>query len=112
MDEVYSSKRVEYSGGTFYGYENQTITKTLLGTMIKSVGGKYKDMVAMFPIAKIDADLINNLWHNILKDVTEIGFDVVCDTLDGHSSNRRFYVEKLTGRQKSVPTQVFLHFRD
>ena len=33
-DEVYSSKRVEYSGGTFYGYENQTVTKTILCFMI------------------------------------------------------------------------------
>ena len=45
LDEVYSANRVEYSNGTFYGYENQTVTKTLLGFMIKSVGGKFMDMV-------------------------------------------------------------------
>ena len=41
FDEVYSSKRVEYSNGTFYGYENQNVTKTMLCFMIKLVGGRY-----------------------------------------------------------------------
>ena len=39
LDEVYNARRVEYSGGKFYGYENQQVTKTILGFMIKSVAG-------------------------------------------------------------------------
>ena len=46
-DEVYATKRVEYSAGTFYGYENQNISKTLLCFMVKSVAGKYQDIVCM-----------------------------------------------------------------
>ena len=30
IDEVYSAKRVEYSGGTFHGYENQIMEIILL----------------------------------------------------------------------------------
>ena len=41
LDEVYTTHRVEYSSGKFYGYENQTVTKTLLGFMIKSVAGRH-----------------------------------------------------------------------
>ena len=67
LDEVYTTHRVEYSGGKFYGYENQTVTKTLLGFMISSVCGKFRDMVALVPIAKVNADVIDNLWHKILK---------------------------------------------
>ena len=67
LDEVYNSRRVEYSGGKFYGYENQQVTKTLLGFMIKSVAGKFHDMVALVPISKIDADVIDKLWHKVLK---------------------------------------------
>ena len=67
LDEVYNSKRVEYSGGKFYGYENQQVTKTLLGFMIKSVAGKFHDMVALVPISKVDADVIDTLWHKVLK---------------------------------------------
>ena len=56
-------------------------------------------MVSLFPIAKIDAKLINDLWHKILKEITDIGFDTVCDTVDGHSSNRKFYKEYLGNGQ-------------
>ena len=67
LDEVYNARRVEYSGGKFYGYENQQVTKTLIGFMIKSVAGKFHDMVALVPISKIDADVIDKLWHKVLK---------------------------------------------
>merc|ERR1712079_630937 len=63
--------------------------------MIKSVGGNYMDMVCMSPIAKMDSDVLNAIWKNVLEKLTEIGYDVVVDTLDGHSSNRKFYTEKL-----------------
>ena len=95
LDEVYCSKRVEYSGGTFYGYENASVTTTILGFMIKSVAGRYHDMVALVPISKINAEVIDKLWHKILKVVTDIGFDVVSNTCDGHSANRKFYLDKL-----------------
>ena len=67
LDEVYNARRVEYSGGKFYGYENQQVTKTLLGFMIKSVAGKFHDMVALVPISNIDADVIDKLWHKVLE---------------------------------------------
>ena len=31
----------------------------------------------------------------MLKEVTEIGFDTAVNNVDGHSSNRTFYKEKL-----------------
>jgi hypothetical protein len=45
LDEVYSAKRIEYSNGKFYGYENSEATKTLLCFMVKSVAGKYEDQL-------------------------------------------------------------------
>ena len=118
LDEVYCAHRVEYKGGTFYGYENSKVTKTLLCFMIKSVGGKYMDVVCMVPLDKIDANIIQTYWDCALKEVTEVGFDVVCDTLDGHSSNRKFYQELLCkGDLKlSIPhpyrkgSEIFLPF--
>ena len=67
LDEVYTCKRVEYSSGKFYGYENQTVTTTLLGFMIKSVAGKFHEMVTLVPIAKINADVIDIIWRKILE---------------------------------------------
>ena len=67
LDEVYTSRRVEYSAGKFYGYENQTVTKTILGFMIKSVGGSFHEMITLVPIAKVDADVIDIIWRKILE---------------------------------------------
>ena len=67
VDEVYTSRRVEYSAGKFYGYENQTVTKTILGFMIKSVGGSFHEMITLVPIAKVDADVIDIIWRKILE---------------------------------------------
>ena len=73
VDEVYSSKRVEYSGGKIYGYENQAVTKTVLCFMIASVGGRYHDVVCMCPIDKLDADILHEMWKNVLATLTAIG---------------------------------------
>ena len=54
-DEIYTSKRAEFSGGTFYGFELGEPTKTMLCLMLKSVAGPFKDMVAMIPLVKIDS---------------------------------------------------------
>ena len=78
FDEVYNARRVEYSGGKFYGYENQQVTKTLLGVMIKSVAGKFHDMVALVPISKVDAYVLDKLWHKVLKVIDANIFYYCC----------------------------------
>ena len=41
MDEVYVAKKVEFTDGKCIDYENNKPTKTLLGTMLKSLAGRY-----------------------------------------------------------------------
>jgi hypothetical protein len=97
LDEVYSAKRVEFAGGKLYGLEDDAdVSKTLLCFMVKSVASNYRDMVAMQPISKIDAGVIEKNFLAVLKTLSELGFDVVCVSTDGHSSNRKFY-EQLSG---------------
>lgn len=96
IDEVYSAKRVEFTGGKLYGLENDDVSKTLLCFMVKSVAGNYRDMVAMLPISKVDAVLIEKHFQAVLKSVTEVGLEVVCVSTDGHSANRKFF-EMLSG---------------
>ena len=60
------------------------------------------DMVCMVPIVNLDADILLGLWEKVLEVLTVIGFDVVCNSVDGHSSNRKFYVEKLCNGQLRV----------
>ena len=88
MDEIYSSKRAEYSRSTgkLYGLENEDPTKTLFTIMIKSVASKYQDVIVMIPITKIDSSKIYEAFDIVWKGIRRVGFD-------GHSSNTKFYKE-------------------
>jgi hypothetical protein len=95
MDEVYSAKRAEFSGGTFYGVEHGEPTKTMLCVMIKSVAGTFKDMVAMMPLVKIDSKILDGLVRKVIHAVQSVGFTVVTILTDAHSSNRKLYADEL-----------------
>jgi len=102
IDEVYCEKRVEFVGGKLFGAENDNYTKTLLCYMIRGVAGSYQDMVAMIPTAKIDSKKLNMHFQKVISALTEIGFDLTCVSVDGHSANRKFYLEELChGEMKS-----------
>ena len=91
IDEVYCQKSVQYSNGVFYGNENNSITKTLLCVMIKSVAGSYRDVVIMSPVSEINHDKIYKVWKNVVEKMTEIGFDIVATMTDGHKSNMKMF---------------------
>ena len=63
MDEVFCQKNVQYSNGKFFGLENDKASKTLLCVMIKSVAGRYRDVVCMTPIVDINAEILSRVWH-------------------------------------------------
>jgi hypothetical protein len=100
FDEVYSAKRVEFTGGKLFGVEEEGVAKTLLCYMVKSVASNYRDMVAMLPISKIDSSVIERNFHAVLRAVFEVGFDVVCVSSDGHSANRMFYQQLCGGKMQ------------
>jgi hypothetical protein len=87
MDEVYVHKSVQYTNGQFYGLENNEATKTLFSVMVKSVCGKYRDIVSMTPITNINCVKIRTIWESNMKTLTDVGFDVCVTMTDGHESN-------------------------
>ena len=50
--------------------------------MIKSVAGRYRDVMAMSPISEINHDKIYKVWKNVLEKITDVGFDVVTTMTD------------------------------
>ncbi len=97
LDEVFVVKDNQYTGGVFYGNENNSTTKTLLCLMIKSVAGGYRDVVAMTPIDEISAEKIHKVWEDAVKKLTKMGFNVVATTSDNHKSNMKHFKKILCG---------------
>ena len=88
MDEVYCQKKVQYSNGAK--------SPRLLCLMIKSICGKYRDIISMTPITNINATILYTIWQSNIKVLTEVGFNVAATITDGHESNVKFYA-KLIG---------------
>ena len=91
LDEVHCQKKVQYANGKFYGVENGEKTKSLLCIMVKSVAGRYQDVICMAPISNINAEKILSIWRNCLEAVTKIGFETVLTMTDGLEANVRFF---------------------
>ena len=68
MDEVHSKKTIDYSNGTVYGMDEKgELTKTLLCVMVKSVAGKYHDVVCLSPVSNLTAAKLKVIWNNAVK---------------------------------------------
>ena len=95
IDEIYSSKQIQCVNGKFYGNEEGSVTKTLLCFMIKSVAGKYRDIIAMLPCSTLNAKKQYEIWENLFPTLfptlCEICFDPVLAMTDGNHVNHKFF---------------------
>ena len=91
IDEIYTRKQVQYAHGKFYGNENENISKTLLCIMIKSVAGKYRDIISISPISNLTAKKQYDIWYNTALALSEIGFDIAVTMTDGNDVNRKCF---------------------
>ena len=105
MDEVYSQMKVKYVSGAFFGAENGQITKTLLCVMIKSICSKYRDVIVITPVVNINKDILYNVWKEVLRVTSAIGFDVAVTTTDGHQSNLTFFESKMLQNREDVSVE-------
>ena len=95
MDELYVQKSIQYSNGKFYGTGNNEVVTTLLCVMIISVAGSYRDIVAISCVSNINADILYQVWTDVVGN-TELGFDITVAMNDGHSSNMKFFKKKVS----------------
>ena len=95
MDDLFADASVEFVGGKFFGCEEGAPTKTLLYIMLKSIAGRYHDIITLTPIKSINSKIIANVYHQLLEVALKIRFDVTVTLVDGHSSNYKFFKNEL-----------------
>ena len=88
IDEVYTAQRIEYSNGSFIGLtEDGAQAKTVLGFMVQSLMGKYKDVVCLVPVNKLDTSLLKTYFDRVMLALNKL-FLVVAVCTDNHVCNR------------------------
>ncbi len=106
LDEIYTSQRLEFQGGKLFGYDEGLPTKTMLCFMLKSVGGQYRDVVALFPIKNVNSELLKDIHDQMLPELTTLGFNVIGLSADNYSANRKYYEDELcAGDMKAFTLQ-------
>jgi len=96
IDEIYITKRVEYSGGEVKGLVTDgSVASTLLCFMVKSVVGKYKDLVSIYPMSKLTASKQLECFNEVMTLLRKVSLNVVVISVDNASTNRKFLVDCL-----------------
>lgn len=96
IDEIYIAKRVEYTSGEMQGLTpDGSVASTLLCFMVKSLASKYKDLVAMYPIAKLTASKQYECYLEVAALLKSVSFNVVAISVDNATANRKFFTECL-----------------
>ena len=99
IDEVYTAQRVELSNGQFVGYTSDGIpAKTVLTFMIQSSCSKYKDVVCLIPVFRLNSDILYNEFMSVIRQIDSL-FRVVAVSTDNHVINRSFFKRLCGGNQ-------------
>jgi len=76
--KIYIDKRVKYSGREVKGLvADGSVALTLLCFMVKSVVGKYKDLVSIYPMAKLTAAKQLECFNHVMTLLRKVFLNVV-----------------------------------
>ena len=62
IDKVYTSSRIEYMNGKFFGLtQSGDPANTVLAFMLQSLGRKFKDVIYLEPVSKLNVFVITSI---------------------------------------------------
>ncbi|CAH0765012.1 unnamed protein product [Bemisia tabaci] len=97
LDEIYVASRIVYKGGKIFGLTEESnnpsdiTAQTLQAFMYHSVQEKNKDVIALFPVRSITAEILYKLVRPVLKVMEEVGFRVLCLIADDNQVNAKMF---------------------
>lgn len=72
IDEIYTARRIEYSGGQLIGItDSGAQAKTILAFLVRSLSSKFEDIVLLVPIDKMTAADLENVFLHVLEEMKE-----------------------------------------
>jgi len=105
IDEIYIAKRVEYSCSEVQGLTRDgNIASTLLCFMVKSLAGKYKDIVAIYPMDRLTAEKQHQCYTEVMAMLHSTDLNVVAVSVNNAATNRKFFSDHLCGG--TLTTQI------
>ena len=99
--QVYTSQRVDYSGGSYFGNEVDRPTRTLLAFLISSLAGSYSDLVCFLPVVTLDCPTLKNHFTKVAEELQKLEFKVLVAITDNHKTNVKLFSELSGGKMKT-----------
>ena len=95
IDEIHSAKRIEYVGGKVQGLKGEEVAKTVLCLMIKSIAGKFRDVVSLTPTVTLNSTQMKQMFDLVVPALLKLQLKVIACSVDNFTANRKFYVTEL-----------------
>ena len=97
IDEVYLSSKLEFRNGEMLGVtEDGTVAKTILSFMVRSIAGKYQDVVALYAVEKLNTEKLYNVFMHVLKQISICNlYSLHGVSVDNHAVNRGSLLQTL-----------------
>jgi hypothetical protein len=109
-DEIYVKSSINYVSGKMIGQavnDPEKAAKTVQGFFAKSIlGPELRDMVALFPVLKLDAPKLCEMTKLTTGGLTKAGFHVIIIGKDNHAMNRRAF--RIFSGDENQPPKIFI----
>lgn len=110
IDEVYSAKRMEFSGGKIFGTDStsEDLAKTVCAFLIKSIHGDFQEIISLVPKSHLTAQDLHKHLLDCLVLLSRVGVKPVVCIVDNNPVNRSlFKVALCKGQMQSfIPNPV------
>ena len=101
IDEVYTAQRMEYQNGQLIGLtEDGNKAKTVLAFMVQSIFSKFKDVVYLAPVERLNTSQLKSYFDSLLEQLSRFVF-VQAVSVDNHVVNRTLYQQLCGGMHHS-----------
>lgn len=109
FDEIYVNQQVEFHGGRFFALKTEDHTsedlaknpgKTVLCFHVSSLFGPFEEMVAQYPVMKLDSTILRKCYNSVMDALHKVGFHVVVLSSDNATLNWKFFLELCNGKLK------------